>query len=78
MACARGNTKILERIWTRILDKKEKIVSTEILIYERFVFDSQVLPKRNNNTKKNIMWFYDYGLEMRDDNGLTYEIHKKP
>src|SRR5687767_7151564 len=67
---ARINNKILERIWLRLAGKRQKLVTKEILDYERFVFDSQTLFKKNNTTKQSMLWFYDYGLEMIDLKGL--------
>lgn len=74
---ARVNNKILESIWTRLTNEKQKLVSQAILEWEMFKFDSQALLKKNTKTDRPIMWFYDYGLELIDSSKKIFELHKK-
>jgi hypothetical protein len=73
---ARRNNKILEAIWSRLEDQKQKLVSRVILEWNRFEFDSQSSIKKNTKSGKSILWFYDYGLELVDPAKNVFEIHK--
>ena len=74
---ARRNNKILESFWEKLKDKKQKLVSKGLLEWEQFKFNSQTLINRNSKSGKNILWYYDYGLEQVDEPRGLYEIHKK-
>lgn len=73
----RLNNKILESIWRRLVNQKQKLVEKSILEWEKFKFDSQVLINRNSKSGRNILWYYDYGLELVDQARHLFEIHKK-
>jgi len=63
--------------WKKLNDKKRKLVSREVLEWSGFKFDSQVSIKKNAGSNQNILWVYDYGLELADPTGKLFEIHKK-
>src|SRR5689334_3971739 len=74
---ARLNNKILESIWKKLNDQKQKLVERSILEWEKFKFDSQVLINRNSKSGMNILWYYDFGIELVDKSRNLFEIHKK-
>ena len=74
---ARINNKILDVVWKKLNNKKRKLVSREILEWSGFKFESPLVIKKNSGTNQNILWVYDYGLELADQSGNLFEIHKK-
>jgi hypothetical protein len=74
---ARFNNKVLNTIWNRLLYQKQKRVNGYILEWEKFVFESQAMITINNKTRRNILWYHDYGLELLDPDKRIYELHKK-
>jgi len=73
----RLNNKILETLWKKMQDKKQKLVPRGLLEWEKFKFDSQAMIMRNNKSGNSILWYYDYGLELVDPAKNLFEIHKK-
>ena len=74
---ARLNNKILESIWRRLLNDKKKLISQGILEWEKFKFDSQASIKKNTQSNNNILWYYDYGLELVDPSKKLFELHRR-
>jgi hypothetical protein len=74
---ARLNNKILAIIWKKVTHLKKKIVQKSILEWEGFRFDSQVMITKNAKTGNNILWYYDFGLELVDTKDGLFEIHNK-
>ena len=73
----RVNNRILENLWKKMQDIKQKQVPRGLLEWEKFKFDSQAMVVKNSKTGNSIFWYYDYGLELVDPTRKIYEIHKK-
>lgn len=73
----RVNHRILETIWKKMLNHKQKLVDRSILEWEKFKFDSQAMIMKNSKSGNSILWYYDYGLELVDPTRNLFEIHKK-
>ena len=62
----RTNNKILNQIWGKLKQEKQKLVNSSLLKWEKFVFESQTCIQNNSKTNRPIIWYHDFGLELID------------
>ncbi len=74
---SRRNSKILEKIWLQLQEQKEKIVSRDILSWEKFAWDAPMTVNKKNSDNTNVLWYYEFGIGAADKAGNNFMIFKR-